>query len=445
VPEGGSTRLSRFGCILRPMVSKRGQAALLHVDIDAFFVSVERLEGRAPEGVPVAVAGVGKRAVVASASYEARRFGVRSAQPVALARRLCPQCVFVPPRFEDYRRYSAKVMEVLSGYGPTEPASLDEAYVDVRPLLDRSSVSHRSTHGSDLRDNGNSVSKVRSGLQRCGPAPAAGSSTAAIEALAAEISSRLRETTGLSCSIGGGSTRLVAKVAAEKAKPGGRLVLEPERELDFLAELPLAEIPGVGPALRDAVSRLGVWKLGDLRRIPFDTLVGAVGRSRAAYLMETAWNRGPSKVTPVWEGIPKKSVGVETTFETDLQVGPELDARLLQIADRLAERLRASGLACRTAALKVRFSDMKTVTRSLRLPAPTDTAVDLYRAARAELSALAGRKKIRLVGVRAESLWKGHGQISLLDETAQKIVRAEAAVDAIRKKFGHHAVGFGLE
>jgi len=340
-------------------VNERAAPHILHVDLDAFYASVEQLDDPSLAGRAVIVGGLGPRGVVAAASYEARRYGVRSAIPMARARRACPDGVFLAPRFELYQERSRAAMEILRSFTPlVEPIASDEAFLDV--------AGGARTHGS-------------------GPE------------CAVAIRRRVRDETGLTASVGVASTKLVAKLASDLAKPDGLLVVEPGGELDFLQPLPVERLWGVGPATRKRLAGLGVVTVGDLARVGEQSLVAALGNAHGRHLHALAWNRDERPVQPDRE---VKSIGQERTFPTDLSDLSRLERELVDLADGVAARLRAAGRVGRTVQIKVRFADFRTITRARTLRDATDLASDIAATARALLRAIDGIERgIRLLGV----------------------------------------------
>ncbi len=278
----------------------RSAASILHVDLDAFYASVEQRDDPTLAGRPVIVGGLGPRGVVAAASYEAREFGVYSATPMVRARRACPDGVFLAPRFDRYRDVSTDVMRILKSYTPlVEPISLDEAFLDV------------------------------AGARRVlGTGPE----------LAVAIREQVRADTRLTISVGVATTKLLAKLASDLAKPDGLLVVEPGTELEFLHPLPVRRLWGVGPATERKLAALGVQTVGELAAIPEDTLVRALGNASGRHLHALAWNRDERPVVPDQE---VKSIGHEETFPSDLHDHAALDHRVVGLADGVASRLRA--------------------------------------------------------------------------------------------------------
>jgi DNA polymerase IV len=343
---------------------------ILHVDMDAFFASVEIRRRPELAGKPVIVGG-GVRGVVAAASYEARRYGVRSAMPASHAVRLCPNAIVLPPDHATYRAVSTQVMTILRDITPAvEPMSLDEAFLDV------------------------------SGARRLFGRP--------VE-IAIAIRKRIAETLQLTCSIGVAPTKFVAKVASSRCKPDGLLLVPVDEVLPFLHPLPVTVLWGVGARTAEPLHRLGVRTVGDLAALPSDTVRRAVGPVVAAQLLNLAWGRDPR---PVHDRDPEKSISSDHTSDHDLVRETDVLGELRRLADDVSERLRRRQLCGRTVGIKVRFADFRTVTRVRTLPNWVDDAAQIYHAA-AELYRSLGldRPRIRLLGVKCENL-QDHAQVS---------------------------------
>jgi DNA polymerase-4 len=393
----------------------RAEPSILHVDLDAFYASVEQLDDPQLSGKPVVVGGLGPRGVVAAASYEARRFGVRSAMPMARARRACPEGVFLAPRFDAYRDASRAVMKILRSFTPlVEPIALDEAFLDV--------AGARRLHGT-------------------GPE------------IAVAIRGRVHDKTGLIASVGAASTKLLAKLASDLAKPDGLLVVDPGEELAFLHPLGVERLWGVGPATRRRLTELGVSTVGELADLPEDVLVGALGNAAGHHLHALAWNRDARPVEP--EQVAK-SVGHEETFPVDVRDRALLERELLRLADGVASRLRAASVTGRTVQLKVRFADFRTISRARTLREPTAVAADIAQVARRLLDGVPTDDGVRLLGVSMSKLGtEAVAQPRLFDEpepegsTGLDPVRSarraavEESVDAVRARFGRTAVAPG--
>ncbi len=376
------------------------QPSMLHVDLDAFYASVEQLLDPRLRGRPVVVGGTGRRGVVSAASYEARRFGVRSAMPTERARRLCPDGVFLAPRMDTYRELSAEVLAILESFTPlVEPISIDEAFLDVAGV--------RRLFGS-------------------GPE------------IARRIRERVHGETGLTCSVGVATTKLVAKLASGDAKPDGSTVVAPGEELSFLHPRPVGDLWGVGPATRERLERLGVRTVGDLARVPLDSLVRSLGAAHGAHLHALAWNDDERTVA---SDRAAKSISAEETFPDDVADVGVLRGEVRRLARRVGARLREGRLHGRTVTLKVRSGDFRTSTRSATLEEPTDHDEALARAALDLLASVDAAAGLRLVGVGVSNLrTDGFQQQRLPFGPATDRRSVDAAVDAVRERFGPGAL-----
>jgi len=376
---------------------------ILHIDMDAFYASVEIRDRPEIVRQPVIVGHTGGRGVVLSANYVARGFGVRSAMPVARAQRLCPHAVFVAPRHGLYGAVSREVMAIFRSVTPeVEPLSLDEAFLDI------------------------------SGAVRRLGAPAA---------IGGLIRRQVRDELGITCSVGIASTKFVAKLASVHCKPDGMLVIQADRVLEFLHPLPVSALWGVGARTAKVLARLGLRTVADLANAPVSTLERELGPATAAHLSALAWGRDERKVVT---GTHDKSIGAEETFGTDIG-DPELIRReLLRLAGRTARGLRSSGYVARTISVKLRRADFSTITRSRTLSEPTDVAQKIYATA-CELYAASGVADgvlLRLVGVRASGLSPASraGTQLALGERADTWRQAETAMDRITRRFGSGAL-----
>jgi DNA polymerase-4 len=368
---------------------------ILHVDLDAFYASVEVLKDPSLAGRPVVVGGAGPRGVVMSASYEARAFGIRNAMPAVRARRLCPEAVFLPPDFEAYRSHSNRFREILLGVTPlVEPIALDEAFLD-----------------------------VGGAVMLFGPP----------ERIAERIRREVRSGVGVACSVGVGPSKLVAKLASRLAKPNGLVVVRADEVEAFLDPLPARAIWGIGQKTMETLSRLGVRTVGDLARTPPAVLGRVIGEQHANDLIRLA--RGIDD-RPVVAYEPPKSVSHEETFESDLDAEEDLLREALALSGRVAARLREDGYRARTIVLKVRLANFTTLTRSRTLSAPTDVASEIYRVVGELYRHLPGaRRRVRLLGVQATGLVAaGAEQLALLRGGRRRDV--EVAVDRIERRFG---------
>ncbi|GAA3369018.1 DNA polymerase IV [Streptomyces sannanensis] len=343
----------------------RATPTILHLDMDAFFAAAEQAAKPSLRGKPVVVGGLGPRGVVATASYEARRFGVHSAMPMAQARRLCPNAAYLIPRFSLYRSVSDQVMELLGRLSPlVEPLSLDEAFVD---------------------------------LEAGGAAHDAATARAAGERLRRDI----RAATGLTGSVGLAGAKMLAKIASEQAKPDGLVLIEPGTESALLAPMPVRILPGVGPATGEHLRRAGITTVAEMVEAGEDELVRLLGKAHGGslYLMATGHDD-----RPVVAERDAKSVSVEDTFDVDLHDRVRIRTEVDRLADRCVHRLRGAGRSGRTVVLKVRRFDFSTLTRSETLRGPTDDPAVVREAAGRLLDGVDTTGGVRLLGVGVSGL-----------------------------------------
>lgn len=376
---------------------------ILHVDMDAFYAAVEIRDRPELRDVPVVVGGIGGRGVVCSANYPARRFGVRSAMPTSRARRLCPQAVFLPPRFDVYREVSAGVMAIFRETSPlVEPLSLDEAFVDVGGALRRLRMTSAQV-GQDLRR-------------------------------------RVRTEHGITCSVGVASTKFIAKLASGMAKPDGLMVVPKAELLDFLHPLPVSALWGVGQRTAEQLARVGLDRVADLAATPLSRLRKVVGVAAADHLHALANGHDERAVVP--DAIDK-SIGAEETFDVDHHDRDLLRRELLRLSERTASSLRSRGVRGRTVSIKVRFADFTTITRSRTLPVATDVTNEVYRTACRLLTEQVPPGAVRLIGVRVEQLVDGaeSGEQLTLDAPKRGWREADRAADLARSRFGRAAIG----
>jgi DNA polymerase IV len=337
-------------------------APIAHLDVDAFYASVELLRRPELRGRPVIVSGSGPRAVVTTASYEARAYGVGSAMPTSRARRLCPDAVLIPPDFTAYREVSKVVMDLVrSQVAQVEVLGLDEAYLDLEGLM----------------------------------AP-----RAAMRRLVAQI----REATGLDASVGIGPNRLVAKVASDAEKPRGFVVLTREEACARFAGAPPKLIPGIGPKTVERLDALGITTLAALAATPEETLTAAFGSNHGRDLQRRARFEASDAVVPVRDAVSESR---ETTFDVDIADPAEMESRLRDLAVQLCARLGEKEVRGRTIAIKVRLDDFTTVTRARTLPSATNDAVVVAEVAAGLLRAYAPPRPVRLLGVRVASFQRG--------------------------------------
>jgi len=377
--------------------------SIVHLDLDAFYASVEQLDDPSLRGHPVVVGGPSERGVVCAASYEARRFGVRSAMPTARARRLCPQGIFLPPRFERYGELSDRVFAIYRRYTPlVEPLSLDEAFLDV-------------THSRALHGPGG--------------------------AIAAAVRRAVRSETGLAVSAGVAEVKLAAKIASDLAKPDGLVEVPAGGVRAFLAPLPVSRIWGVGRVTEEALRRLGIGTVGQLAAADGVALSRALGGAGPA-LVALARGEDGREVVPDERA---KSVGSEDTFDEDLRGEEALLPHLREQAERVARRLRGAGLAGRTVTLKLKYDDFSQVTRRCTLDAPTDDGRALYDAARAQLSRADLGRPVRLCGITASGFGgAAEAQLDLFSPPerpgAERRRALNAAIDRLADRFGEQTV-----
>ncbi|QCW50501.1 DNA polymerase IV [Nocardioides dongxiaopingii] len=348
----------------------RNTASVLHLDLDAFFASVEQRDKPSLRGKPVVVGGTGGRGVVATASYEARVFGVRSAMSTREARSRCGHAAFLSGRFHAYREASHQVMTLLRSVSPlVEPLSLDEAFVD---------------------------------LAQADPAELPDLGVASVTTYAERLRERVAEVTGgLTASVGIGTSKFIAKVASELDKPDGLTVVPPGTERDLLRPMSATVIPGVGPATAERLRRAGILTVADIEATGLDDLVGLVGKAHGAGLHSLARARDDRPVVAEREA---KSVSSEGTYETDLTDRRLMEGLLTRQAGEVATRLRKHGLAGRTVTIKVRLHDFTTLGRSTTLPEPTDSTAVVARLARRLLTDLDTSGGVRLLGVGVSGL-----------------------------------------
>lgn len=379
---------------------------ILHVDMDAFYASVEELDNPALAGKPVVVGGTPQgRGVVAAANYTARQFGVVSAMPAARARRLCPHAVFIRSRMDRYAEVSHALRELFARYTPLiEPLSLDEAFLD-----------------------------VTSSARLFGDA----------ESIARRIKQEIRDELGLVASVGVAPNKFLAKLASDLDKPDGLVVITPERVEAFLDPLPVSRLWGIGKVASRELENLGIRTIGDLRASPEELLEGRFGR-RAGHLRELASGIDDARVVPDREA---KSISHETTFASDIGEAGVLRSWLLELAEQVATRLRRHRFRARTVFIKVRYADFETVSRSESLDSPTDVTRTLYRAAARLLEAELGRRArpVRLLGmgvggITGDALEQGE---LFEQESLEQQRRIDTVVDAVKSRFGGRALRRG--
>ncbi|WBU65095.1 DNA polymerase IV [Paracoccus aerodenitrificans] len=358
------------------MIARDEARRIVHIDMDAFYASVEQRDNPELRGKPVAVGGASKRGVVAAASYEARKFGVRSAMPSVTAARRCPDLIFVKPRFDVYRAVSRQIRDIFARYTSLiEPLSLDEAYLDL--------------------------------TGRIAPGETATST-------ASRIRAEIREETGLTASAGISYCKFLAKIASDQNKPDGQFVIPPERGEDFIATLPIDRFHGVGPATAAKMRRLGIESGGDLRAQSLEFLQGRFGKSGQ-------WYHDISRGIDNREVRPdriRKSIGAETTYFDDLHALAEGQAALVPLADKVWRHVEGHNAQGRTVTLKVKFSNFQQITRAYSLNRPVDSGKELLEIAQAMLAGvMPDPRGVRLLGITLSGLAqqdkKSHRQLDL--------------------------------
>jgi DNA polymerase-4 len=378
---------------------------IFHVDMDAFFVSVEELFDPSLVGKPVVVGGKGdERGVVSAASYAARKFGVHSAMPLRIASRLCPHAIFIDGHPTRYREYSGRVYDVLGRFSPkVEMASIDEAYLDLT-----------------------------------GTARLLGPPLKAAQSLHDEV----KRETGLNCSIGIGTSRLLAKIASDAAKPNGMLWIPPGQEASFLAPLPVRKIPGVGEKTEARLLQFGIHRIGDLARVEEAFLEKTLGKWGLALAGKAhGLDAGGYFDHEVAEDSDPKSISHEHTFGEDSADADLLEATLARLSQMVARRVREHELHTRTISIKLRYSDFTTLTRAHTLDSATQIDLEIIEHSRLLFRKAWNGSPVRLLGVQASSLTHEEGQLSLLEsDRTRKWRSALTAADRLRDRFGEKSV-----
>ncbi|RGS70996.1 DNA polymerase IV [Mitsuokella sp. AF21-1AC] len=371
---------------------------VMHVDMDAFFASIEQRDHEEYRGQPVIVGGLSGRGVVSTCSYEARRFGVHSAMPMVRARRLCPQGIFLPGSYAHYRAVSQQIFAIFARYAPVvEPLSIDEAFLDL------------------------------TGMEHL-----MGTPLAYAQKLKAEICAR----TGLVASVGIAPNKFLAKLASDLRKPDGLVIVTPENRQAILDPLPVGRIWGVGRKTEQALQGLGIRCIRDLRLTPHAKLAASLGGHMASHLLTLAVGQDDRPVAP---REPAKSIGKEVTFPVDLQSPEEAEQVLLELAEKVGYRLRREGVKGRTVQLKLRLGNFKTYTRSRTLPEATCYDEEIYHVVQELFRTLGVKRGIRLLGVSVSG-FDNDVELSLFAEQAQKKDRLYEAIDAIKARFGEHGI-----
>ncbi|MGD2268975.1 MAG: DNA polymerase IV [Desulfobacterales bacterium] len=376
---------------------------ILHIDMDAFYASVEQLDNPDLRGKCVIVGGSAARGVVSAASYEARKYGVHSAMPIFQAKQKCPKGVFVRPRFERYKEVSRQIMSLLQEFTPlVEPVSIDEAYMDIRGC--------DKLHGSP-------------------------------EEIGALIKKIVKQTADLTCSVGIAPNKFLAKIASDMDKPDGLVVILPEHVQQFIDELPIQKVPGVGHKTAQQLKLLGIRTLGDMKKYPEELIQSRLGKN-GKRLLELADGIDDTPVTP---SSPHKSVSSESTLSQDTRNTELLNTLILRHSEDVAKQLRKMGLRAKTVTLKLKHADFKQVTRSTTLTVPLQSSDKIYFAASRLLADYPLKKQVRLIGVGVTGLVPANLplQLNLFEEIKIKgdhWEKVDRALDTITQKFGKNAI-----
>lgn len=370
---------------------------VMHVDMDAFFASIEQRDHEEYRGKPLIVGGLSGRGVVSTCSYEARRFGVHSAMPIVRARRLCPQGIFVEGDYANYKAVSQQIFAIFARYAPVvEPLSIDEAFLDL------------------------------TGMELLMESP---------RAYAEKLKAEIREKTGLVASVGIAPNKFLAKLASDLEKPDGLVIITEQTKQAVLDPLPVGRIWGVGQKTAARLEALRIRTIGQLRRTPRERLVRAFGAHMADHLLALASGIDTRPVAPRESA---KSIGKEVTFPADIESAEEVERVLLALAEKVGYRLRRTGCKGRTVQLKLRLGDFRTYTRSRTLAEATCYDREIYETALALYRALGVKQGIRLLGISVSG-FDTSGAISLFHEEARK-ENLYAAIDAIKKRFGEQGI-----
>jgi len=375
-------------------------ATILHVDMDAFYASVEERDDPKLKGKAVVV-GMGKRGVVSAANYEARKFGIRAAMPIYKAKALAPHAVFIAPNMARYTEVSEQVMAIFRDVTPyVEPISLDEAFLDV-------------TGARRLLGSGQEI--------------------------ADQIRKRVEKDLGITCSVGIAHNKFIAKIASGHCKPNGVLEVDPDKMLEFLHPLAANEIWGVGPKTNEQLEKMGLFTIADIANTPRSTLIRVLGQASGSSLYELAWGRDYRDV--ITEHI-EKSISASQTFDVDLYQQEEILKEFLRLTEKSADRMSGKGLDKNKISIKVRFTDFKTISRSKTLDLPTTGTQEIFEVAKALYLGLnLDRVLIRLVGVSLDSLVENDDVTQMvLGERTSSWQQADRAIDRVKAKFGRSSL-----
>lgn len=377
------------------------QRWIIHIDMDAFFAAIEQRDHEELRGKPVIVGGIGNRGVVATASYEARRFGVHSAMSMVEARRRCPEGIVLPCDHEKYSKVSGELQRIFSEFSPmVEPLSLDEAFLDV------------------------------SGMEQLYASP---------EAIACCIKERIKHELGLTASAGVAPNKFLAKLASDLKKPDGLVVVQPGEEEAMLRELPITRMWGVGKTMAEVLRNLGIYTIGQLAKADVVQLAKHCGQ-----LAHTIHSLAHGKDDrPVMPDLEPQSIGNEVTFPLDLMAVSQIEMELLALAEKVGWRLRQHGYSGKTITVKIRFASFKTITRSKTLSEATHFDEVLYETAVQICRQIPIHEGIRLLGITMSNLQSGCGQLSLFDQQSHKRTAVYETIDKLRNKFGEGIVTKG--
>lgn len=386
------------------MDSDKRRRWILHADMDAFFASIEQRDHPEYRGKPLIVGGDEKRGVVSTASYEARKFGVHSAMPIAEAKRRCPQGIYVKPSMAVYATVSAKIREIFSAFSPAvEPLSLDEAFLDITGM---------ELLYPDIKD------------------------------IAVELKEQVQRNTGLTVSVGIAPNKFLAKLASDYQKPNGLVVVRPGEEAAFLAPLPIRCVWGIGKVTEQQLHALQIYTIGQLRAANPQMLERRLGQY-ALELYHLAWGEDEREVTPKRQ---TKSIGNEDTFSRDIYSQERIQTELLRLAEQVGRRLRAANLAGRTVTLKVRFTSFRTLTRAVTLEKCVDLDEIIYDMAWRMMSKIPLTEGIRLLGITVSNFSHSDVQLNLFEEAdklTEKRKKIAGVMDQLNERYGSGSVKRG--
>ncbi|QDR83007.1 DNA polymerase IV [Sporomusa termitida] len=377
------------------------QRWIIHVDMDAFYAAVEQRDNPELRGRPVIIGGTGPRGVVATASYEARKFGVRSAMPAIEAKRRCPHGIFLAPDHQKYNQVSQQIIQIFTDFSPViEPLSLDEAFLDVTGM--------DGLFGSPVD-------------------------------IAVKIKERIKSELGLTASAGVAPNKFLAKLASDMKKPDGLMVIRPEQVVQVLAAIPVTRLWGVGQSTAQILDNLGLKTIGEVARFDPGNLAKHCGQ--VGYIIHQLANGQDER--PVVADRQPKSIGKENTFAEDIRDREGLKTQLWLLVEMVGWRLRRQGLSGRTITVKVRFASFRTITRSKTLVVAANLDETIFRIAEEALANITLNEGVRLLGVTVSGLATASGQMSLFDQGDGKILAVAQAVDRLKERFGEGAVTRG--